>query len=95
MYDNPVFVKKTKASFHLKGGQGFTNGKKYKAPGLILDRISGLVDEVEVYRTFGGCLPAESTAANSFFKALRQLNGQREGDAKISEVIVPQIKYKR
>jgi len=23
MYDNPVFVKKTKAPFQLKGGQGF------------------------------------------------------------------------
>jgi hypothetical protein len=69
----------------LKGGQGFTNEKKHKAPGLILDRISGLVDEVEVYRTFGGCLPAESTAANSFFKTLRQLNAQRDGDAKTIE----------
>jgi len=46
----------------------------------------GLVDEVEVYRIFGGCLPAESTAANSFFKTFWQLNGQREGDAKINGV---------
>ncbi|MBS8267009.1 hypothetical protein DYI25_21615 [Mesobacillus boroniphilus] len=58
---------------------------KTKAPGLILDRIYGLVDEVEVYRIFGGCLPAESTAANSIFKTLRQLNAQRDGDAKTSE----------
>jgi hypothetical protein len=34
---------------------------------------------------FGGCLPAESTAANSIFKTLRQLNAQRDGDATNSE----------
>lgn len=42
----------------------------------------GLVDEVEVYRIFGGCLPAESTAANSIYKTLGQPNAQRDGDAK-------------
>jgi hypothetical protein len=58
---------------------------KTKAPGLILDRKCGLVDEVEVYRSFGGCLPAESTAANSIFKTLGQLNAQKDGDAKTKE----------
>lgn len=53
-----------------------------------MNRIIGLVDEVEVYRIFGGCLPAESTAANSFFKTFWQLNGQREGDAKTREVMM-------
>jgi hypothetical protein len=65
---------------------GRGKNRKLKAPGLILDRLCGLVDEVEVYRTFGGCLPAESTAVNSFFKTFWQLNGQREGDAIISGV---------
>jgi len=53
----------------------------YKAPGLNdgydKDR---LVDEVEVYRAFGGCLPVRMChRTESFFlKSLRQLNGQRE-----------------
>ncbi len=53
----------------------------YKAPGLNdgydKDR---LVDEVEVYRAFGGCLPVRMChRTESFFlKSLRQLDGQRE-----------------
>jgi hypothetical protein len=31
---------------------------------------------------FGGCLPVESTTDDFFFKTFRQLNGQREGNAK-------------
>ncbi len=54
---------------------------KFKAPGLIL---SGLVDEVEVHRSFGGCLPVESTTVNHIFKTLRQLNAQRDGNVKNS-----------
>ena len=102
MYDNPVFVNKavcvTRALKNdLIERWAEVDQGKTKAPGLILDRKYGLVDEVEVYRSFGGCLPAESTAANSIFKTLRQLNAQRDGDAKTSEdkKVLPQTNYMR
>ncbi|MEH6989257.1 hypothetical protein [Cytobacillus firmus] len=34
---------------------------------------------------FGGCLPVESTTDDFFFKTFRQLNGQREGNAKFKK----------
>ncbi len=40
-----------------------------------------LVDEEEVYRFFGGCLPVALANRRFFFKTLRQLNAQREGHA--------------
>ncbi len=42
---------------------------------------TNLVDEVEVYRNFGGCLPIALANRWFFFKTLRQLNGQREEHA--------------
>lgn len=86
MYDNPVFVKGCflpRKQFTERWAE--VDQWKTKAPGLILDRKYGLVDEVEVYRSFGGCLPAESTAENSIFKTLGQLNAQKDGDAKTKE----------
>lgn len=40
--------------------------------------ISSLVDEEEVYRTFGGCLPAAAHSRIFFSKASRRLDGQRK-----------------
>ena len=41
-----------------------------------------IVDEEEVYRNFGGCLPVEQAQPTKhFFKSLGQPNGQREGYA--------------
>ncbi|OIK10210.1 hypothetical protein [Bacillus sp. MUM 13] len=49
----------------LKGRAGSADIKKLKAPGLSRNG-SGLVDEVEVYRKFGGCLPAERAQPQEF-----------------------------
>lgn len=40
-----------------------------------------LVDEEEVYRFFGGCLPVVLANRKYYFKTLRQLNAQRVGHA--------------
>ncbi|PJN90742.1 MULTISPECIES: hypothetical protein [Bacillaceae] len=52
-----------------------------KAPELSLVE-NGLVDEEEVYRMFGGYLPAEvHSRSNSNFKTVGQLTAQRIGNA--------------
>ncbi len=51
-----------------------------EAPGLVMDDTK-LVDEEEVYRFFGGCLPVVLANRKYYFKTLRQLNAQRVGHA--------------
>ena len=63
-----------------------------EAPGLVMDDTK-LVDEEEVYRFFGGCLPVVLADRKYYFKTLRQLNAQRVGHANSKSNFLSSIIY--
>ena len=52
-----------------------------------------LVDEEEVYRFFGGCLPVVLANRTYYFKTLRQLNAQRVGHANNKSISFKEYYY--